>query len=44
MRKFRLLRRIDYIGTGETLPPPLEPEEEEYYLKKLKRMNPSRPS
>ncbi|NLN14849.1 MAG: RNA polymerase sporulation sigma factor SigE [Tissierellia bacterium] len=36
MRKFRLLRRIDYIGTGETLPPPLEPEEEEYYLKKLK--------
>src|SRR5699024_10837144 len=37
LRKFRLLKRIDYIGTGETLPPPLSSEEEEYYLKNLKK-------
>lgn len=36
MKKFKLLRRIDYIGTGETLPPPLDPEEETYYLSNLK--------
>ncbi|NLY46429.1 MAG: RNA polymerase sporulation sigma factor SigE [Tissierella sp.] len=36
MNKFKLLRRIDYIGTGETLPPPLDPEEEVYYLSNLK--------
>ncbi len=36
MNKFRLLRRIDYIGTGETLPPPLDAEEEIYYLSNLK--------
>ena len=37
MKKFKLLRRIDYIGTGETLPPPLDPEEEVYYLSNLKK-------
>src|SRR5690606_5441751 len=26
----------DYIGTGESLPPPLKPEEENYYLDNLK--------
>lgn len=36
LRRFKLLKRIDYIGTGETLPPPLKAEEEEYYLSKLK--------
>lgn len=34
--KLDLLERIDYIGTGETLPSPLEPEEEAYYLNNLK--------
>jgi len=34
--KLGLLERIDYIGTGETLPSPLEPEEEAYYLNNLK--------
>lgn len=37
MKKFKLLRRIDYIGSGETLPPPLDPEEEVYYLSNLKK-------
>ncbi|MFY9214750.1 MAG: RNA polymerase sporulation sigma factor SigE [Tissierellaceae bacterium] len=37
MRRFKLLRRIDYIGTGETLPPPLNAEEEAYYLSRLKK-------
>ena len=36
LKKLRLIKRIDYIGTGETLPPPLEAEEEEYYISKLK--------
>ncbi len=36
LKKLRLIRRIDYIGTGETLPPPLEAEEEEFYISRLK--------
>ncbi len=36
LKKFNLLERIDYIGTGESLPPPLNPEEELYYLENLK--------
>jgi len=31
-----LLDSIYYIGSGEVLPPPLKPEEESYYLKRLK--------
>lgn len=34
--KFKLLDSIYYIGSGEVLPPPLKPEEESYYLKRLK--------
>lgn len=34
--KLGLSRRIDYIGTGEILPPPLTAEEEEFYLSNLK--------
>ncbi|CCQ95839.1 RNA polymerase sporulation-specific sigma-29 factor (sigma-E) [[Clostridium] ultunense Esp] len=34
--KFRLLDVIYYIGSGEVLPPPLKPEEESYFLKRLK--------
>lgn len=37
MKRLRLIRRIDYIGTGDTLPPPLNPEEEAYYLSNLKK-------
>ena len=37
MIKLKFLRRIDYIGTGDTLPPPLEPEEEEYYISHFKK-------
>lgn len=37
MRKINILERIDYIGSGESLPPPLKPEEEQYYLENLKR-------
>lgn len=36
MYKLGLLERVDYIGTGETLPSPLKPDEEAYYLKNLK--------
>lgn len=36
LKKFNLLERVDYIGTGESLPPPLKPEEELYYLQNLK--------
>ncbi|TJX13344.1 RNA polymerase sporulation sigma factor SigE [Tissierella creatinini] len=32
MRRLNLQERVDYIGSGESLPPPLKPEEEEYYL------------
>lgn len=37
LRKFNLGKRIDYIGSGESLPPPLSKEEEKYYLKNLKK-------
>ncbi|MDD2446960.1 MAG: RNA polymerase sporulation sigma factor SigE [Tissierellia bacterium] len=37
LKKLNLLERIDYIGTGESLPPPLNPEEELYYLNNLKK-------
>lgn len=36
LRKLNLLERVDYIGSGESLPPPLKPEEEQYYLENLK--------
>lgn len=36
MMKFRLVERIDYIGSGESLPPPLKPSEEAFYLSRLK--------
>ncbi len=36
MQKLGLTKRIDYIGTGETLPPPLNAEEEAYYIGNLK--------
>lgn len=34
--KINLVERIDYIGSGESLPPPLKPSEEAFYLSKLK--------
>lgn len=37
LSKLNLLERIDYIGTGESLPPPLKPEEESFYLDNLKK-------
>lgn len=37
LKKFNLLERIDYIGTGESLPPPLKPEEELLYLQNLRK-------
>ncbi|TCS91269.1 RNA polymerase sigma-29 (SigE) subunit [Keratinibaculum paraultunense] len=36
MHKLKLIDSIYYIGSGEVLPPPLNAEEESYYLKKLK--------
>lgn len=36
LAKFRFLDEIYYIGSGEVLPPPLKPEEESYFLKRLK--------
>lgn len=36
LRKLRIIDRIDYIGSGESLPPPLNAEEESYYLDNLK--------
>lgn len=36
LMKFNLVERVDYIGTGESLPAPLKPSEEAYYLSKLK--------
>ena len=35
-KKFNLLEGIYYIGGGEVLPPPLKPEEERYFLNRLK--------
>lgn len=34
--KLNIRERIDYIGSGESLPPPLNPEEEQFYLEKIK--------
>lgn len=36
LRKFNLVERVDYIGSGESLPPPLNAEEELYYIANLK--------
>ena len=36
LKKLKLLDSIYYIGGGEVLPPPLKPEEEIYFLKRLK--------
>lgn len=36
LKKLKLLDSIYYIGSGEVLPPPLKPEEESYFLKRLK--------
>ena len=36
MKRFGITNTIDYIGVGETLPPPLNAEEEEYYISNLK--------
>ncbi|MBZ2173683.1 RNA polymerase sporulation sigma factor SigE [Schnuerera sp. xch1] len=36
LRKLRILDGVYYIGSGEVLPPPLKPEEENYCLKRLK--------
>jgi len=36
LNRLRLLESIFYIGSGEVLPPPLNPEEESYFLKRLK--------
>ena len=36
LRKLNLVERVDYIGSGESLPPPLNPEEETYYMSNLK--------
>ncbi|MBC8588489.1 RNA polymerase sporulation sigma factor SigE [Paratissierella segnis] len=37
LNKLNLIERIDYIGTGESLPPPLSAEEELFYLENLKK-------
>ena len=36
LSKLNLIKEIYYIGSGEVLPPPLNAEEEAYYLSKLK--------
>lgn len=36
LKKLKLLDGIYYIGSGEVLPPPLKPEEESYFIKRLK--------
>ena len=36
LSKLKLTKGIYYIGGGEVLPPPLKPDEEEYYLSRLK--------
>lgn len=35
--KLNLIKAIHYIGSGEILPPPLSPEEEDYYLSQIKK-------
>ena len=37
LNKLHLIERIDYIGTGESLPPPLKPDEEIFYLENLRK-------
>jgi RNA polymerase sporulation-specific sigma factor len=37
LNKLNLIERVDYIGTGESLPPPLSAEEELFYLENLKK-------
>ncbi len=36
LKKLNLLDSVYYIGSGEVLPPPLKPDEESYFLKRLK--------
>lgn len=36
LRRLNLIERVDYIGSGESLPPPLNAEEEIYYISNLK--------
>lgn len=36
LNKLKFTKGIYYIGGGEVLPPPLKPDEEEYYLSRLK--------
>lgn len=36
LNRLNLIERIDYIGSGESLPPPLNTEEETFYLNNLK--------
>ncbi len=36
LRKLNLIERVDYIGSGESLPPPLNAEEELYYISNLR--------
>lgn len=36
LKKIKVLDAIYYIGGGEVLPPPLKPEEEKYYMQRLK--------
>lgn len=36
LHRLKIRKGIYYIGSGEVLPPPLKPEEEKYYLSKLK--------
>ncbi|HHV38788.1 MAG TPA: RNA polymerase sporulation sigma factor SigE [Tepidimicrobium sp.] len=36
LKKLNLLDGIYYIGSGEVLPPPLNPDEESYFIKQLK--------
>ena len=37
LKKLNILDEIYYIGSGEVLPPPLDSEEEVYYLSRLKK-------
>lgn len=37
LHKLNLTKEIYYIGSGEVLPPPLKPDEEKYYLSRLKK-------
>ena len=37
--KFKMLKEVFYIGSGEVLPPPLKPEEEMDLISQLKEEN-----